>query len=342
MNKELLKQMIEEKIVNVKKHKEIDIFIYNYSKKAQYDSVWNEVTTKCRGLIMDGEGKILARPFEKFFNLGELEGKEISLPSESFDVYEKVDGSLGILYWIGDKPFIATRGSFDSDQAKHATELLHKKYSDTFNKLDKTKTYLFEIIYPSNRIVVDYGDYDDLVLLAIRETETGKDLPLEDIGFPLIKRYDGDKDFTKLKDLQEDNKEGFVIQYESGFRVKIKFDEYVRLHRILTNISNKSIWELLSKGEELDELIEKVPDEFFKWVMKTKKDLLNRYEDIEEQCTWVFKPETEFESRREFAEYIKKQKYPVILFKINDKKDYSDYLWKLIKPEYSLPFKIEE
>lgn len=334
--------MIDEGYVNENKHKKENIFVYNYTKKAQYDSVWNEVTISHRGLIADEKGNVLARPFSKFFNLEELEGKEISLPKESFEVYEKMDGSLGILYWIEDKPFIATRGSFDSEQAIHGTEILHKKYSHIFSKLDRTKTYLFEIIYPGNRIVIDYGKYDDLVLLSIRETETGKDLPLKDIGFPLVKRYDGEKDFSKLKKLNKDNEEGFVIIFKSGLRVKIKFEEYVRLHRILTNVSNKSIWELLSKGEGLNELIEKVPDEFFDWVIKTKNELVESFDKIESQCKKEFKLEKEFESRKEFAEYTKKQKYPVILFKINDGKSYSEYLWKLIRPEYAPPFRNEE
>ena len=341
MENKLLKQMIDEGYVNKNKHKKENLFVYNYTKKTQYDSIWNEVTIAHRGLITDEKGNVLARPFSKFFNLEELEGKKIDAPKESFEVYEKLDGSLGILYWIEDKPFIATRGSFDSDQAIHGTKILHKKYSHLFNKLDKTKTYLFEIIYPKNRIVIDYGKYDDLVLLSIRETKTGEDLPLEDIGFPLVKKYDGENDFNKLKKLNKDNEEGFVIKFESGMRVKIKFEEYVRLHRILTNISNKSIWELLSKGEGLGELIEKVPDEFFDWVMKTKNELVESYDKIESQCKKEFKSEKEFESRKEFAEYVKKQKYPVILFKINDGKDYSEYLWKLIRPEYSPPFRDE-
>ena len=236
MEKELLQEMIEKKYVSVQEHSGGDLFIYNYTRQTQYDRVWNDVTTKCRGLIMNSKGEVIANPFEKFFNLEELENKDISIPNETFEVYEKLDGSLGILYWINDEPFIATRGSFVSDQACKGNEILFTKYKHTFGKLDKNKTYLFEIVYPENRIVIDYKDTEDLFLLAIRDTKTGKDLPLEDIGFPLVKRYDGVKDFRKLKELEEDNKEGFVIKFKSGFRMKVKLEEYKRLHRILTNV----------------------------------------------------------------------------------------------------------
>ncbi len=342
MKKELLNEMIEKGYVSVQKHPEEELYIYNYTRQAQYDWIWNEITLKCRGLILDGKGNIISNPFEKFFNIEELDNKEQKIPNEPFEVYEKMDGSLGILYWIGNEPFIATRGSFISEQAIEAEEILLKKYKNTFDKLDKSKTYLFEIIYPQNRIVVDYGDRRDLILLAIRDTKTGKDLPLEDIGFPLVKRYDGLNDFRKLKELEEDNKEGFVIKFESGFRMKVKFEEYKRLHRIFTNISNKSIWEILKDGGDFKEIIERVPDEFHKWLDKTREGLLKEYKDIEETAKKEYKPISDFGSVREFAEYTKKQSYPPILFRIKDEKDYSEFIWKKIRPKYSRPFKDED
>lgn len=75
--------------------------------------MWNHATLTCRGLIADSEGTILARPSTKFFNLEQVE----QLPDEPFEVYEKLDGSLGILYWLDDEPYISTRGSFESPQS---------------------------------------------------------------------------------------------------------------------------------------------------------------------------------------------------------------------------------
>lgn len=342
MNKELLKEMIDKGYVSVQKHPDEDLYIYNYTKQAQYEWLWNEVTKKCRGLIMDVEGNIVANPFEKFFNIEELDAKEQTLPDESFEVYEKVDGSLGILYWIDGKPAIATRGSFTSEQAMEANKILFEKYKHTFDDLDKSKTYLFEIIYPQNRIVVDYGKERDLFLLAIRDTKTGEELPLEDIGFQIVKRHDGIKDFRKLKELEEDNKEGFVVKFKSGFRMKVKFDEYKRLHRIFTNVSNKSIWEILKDGGDFKELVERVPDEFHKWLNETKEALTKSYNNIEETAKKEFKPVEEFDSVKDFAEYAKKQTFPSILFKMKDNKDYSEFIWKQIRPKYSKPFKSDD
>ena len=134
----------------------------------------------------------------------------------------KMDGSLGILYWLNDRPFIATRGSFTSEQSQHATEVLYSRYQHAFDKLDRGAHDLFEIIYPQNRIVVDYGSMDDLVLLTVIDNETGNER-IEDIGFPIVKKFDGINDLQELKALEENNKEGFVVRFKDGFRVKMKF-----------------------------------------------------------------------------------------------------------------------
>ena len=329
----VLEKMIQDGYLEVQKHPEKALFIYNYSAKAQYDRVWNEITLACRGLIMNEFDELIARPFPKFFNLGEQENQII--PNENFEVFEKMDGSLGILYWIEDKPFIASRGSFASQQAKKATQLLHTIYKDTFDKLEKDKTYLFEIIYPENRIVVDYGAMEALVLLAVIDTQTGLDLPLPDIGFPLVKYYKGMKDIHTLKLLAEENKEGFVVKFASGLRYKVKFEEYLRLHRLLTQISNIKIWEHLKENQSFEAILDRVPDEFYDWVRKTVKELENAFEEIEQQCRKDFKV---LEDRKTTAQYFLQCQYPKILFAMLDERDYKPIVWKMLRPEFQKAF----
>ncbi len=328
--------MIEQKLVSVQKHPEADLFIYNYSAKVQYDKLWNEATLAARGLILDSNMNYVSRPFIKFFNLQEVE-KE--LPNAPFEAFEKLDGSLGILYWIGEKPFIATRGSFISEQARHATEVLYSRYSSLFYKLDKNKTYLFEIIYPLNRIVVDYGNLDDLILLAVIDNSTGLDVTVPEIGFPIVKRYDGINDLQQLKKLEDDKKEGFVLKFKNGLRVKVKFAEYIKLHRIITGVSNVAIWEHLSEGKSFDEILERVPDEFYNWVKQTQKDLTDKYNEILTESKAVFK---EFETRKETALYFQQQRYPHVLFSMLDGKTPDKIIWRMIRPAYSKPFKVDE
>jgi RNA ligase len=340
IRKEDITPFIEDKYITEVKHPQGKLYIYNYTPKAQYERVWTKETLQCRGLILDELGNIVARPFPKFFNLEEYQEK---IPNEPFEVYEKLDGSLGILYFYENQPYIATRGSFTSVQASKGNEILYQKYKENFAKLNPQLTYLFEIIYPDNRIVVDYGNKQDLILLAIIETATGQEISLNsteaEIGFTIAKCYDGIHDIKFLKSLETGNQEGFVIRFQSGLRLKVKFEEYKRLHRILTGVSSKSIWEILKDSKSLEMLLDKVPDEFYQWVEDTKNNLLAEYQVIENQCKEEFK---ELGDRKETAVYFQTCKYPSILFAMLDRKDYSQAIWKLIKPKFEKPFCVDE
>ncbi|RYZ20784.1 MAG: 2'-5' RNA ligase, partial [Sphingobacteriales bacterium] len=287
----------------------------------------------CRGLILDAAHNIVARPFKKFFNLGEHKPEDI--PALPFEVYEKMDGSLGILYWHNDRPYIATRGSFSSEQAKKANELLYRDYSHTFAQLDRSKTYLFEIIYPENRIVLDYGDEEKLVLLAVTDIQSGTSCPLPDIGFPLVTRYDGIQDLAAVQAMNDDAKEGFVIRFANDMRLKIKFSEYLRLHRIVTQISSVDIWEYMQSEHSFDEILDKVPDEFYQWVKRTRARLQEQYDAIESRCRADFK---EVDSRKETAMYFMTCPYPAVLFAMLNRKRYAPIIWKMIRPKFEKPF----
>jgi RNA ligase len=335
-----LHQLIAGRYVSVQRHPTADLFIYNYTAKTQYERLWNEWTLACRGLILDGEDNVVGRPFVKFFNLDELDPTQI--PAEPFEVYEKMDGSLGILYWLNDTPYIATRGAFISEQAQRATRLLHERYAHTFGRLDRSKTYLFEIIYPENRIVVNYGDREDLVLLAIIDRATGHDESLdgaESLGFSVVKRYDGMADFETLRAHNDPNAEGFVIKFQNGLRAKIKLAEYVRLHRILTGVSNLAIWEYMVAGKSMDELLEAVPDEFYHWVKQTKAQLEANYAQIEAECQACFR---DLGDRKANALYYQTQRYPSVLFNMLDNKPYNQIIYKHIRPTFQKAFKVDE
>lgn len=138
-------------------HETEGLTIWNYTAKCQFERAWDEYTRMARGLITDSVGNIIARPFPKFFNYGETEEtKTENLPKDIPIVTVKLDGSLGIQYYLGNKLYIATRGSFTSEQAIWATKWMQERF--TQNNFVSGYTYLYEIIYPENKIVVDYGN----------------------------------------------------------------------------------------------------------------------------------------------------------------------------------------
>jgi RNA ligase len=397
-----LEKYYENGLLHKQTHPTLDLTIWNYSPKVQYEKLWDDITLQCRGLVTNSKGEIVARPFKKFFNYEEHKPEDI--PNENYIVYEKMDGSLGILFyyeyelseerryniWFNnnyetgmerffdsnnlpdfDDPYyeptpktkgewiLATRGSFTSPQAIKGKEILDRKYDVSL--LRKDNTYLFEIIYPENRIVVDYKGEEKLVLLGAIHTETSNEVPdsslffTQESGFELVTIYKTwGEGYDLLKEEISKDREGYVIRFKSGFRMKIKGDEYVRLHKILTNISNRDIWEYLKDNKPFDELLERVPDEFNDWVKETVRDLRYGCFQLRERAGKLhdgfrygkFGDRNPEPSKKEYAEFVMKQQkvlHPIMfaMWEGNNKK-VDEIIWKLIKPKYSKPFKNDE
>lgn len=282
-----------------------DLVLYNYTEKTTYDKMWNKYTMECRGLILNKvTGETVARPFPKFFNLSELENKELgSIPvGESYKVYDKADGSLGILYQDTDGSYkIATRGSFESDQAKIAKEMLNNTVK-TFPLEVRDYTLCFEIIYPENRfndgarLVCDYGDTKTLILLAAINKTSGKSLSYQKLvdmaqimNLPVVKQFDYTiEQLVEMKKTLSVTQEGWVVQFESGFRVKIKGNEYCKLQKILNSISPISIWEKMQDDEEFkltDQYKSLIPEEILPEVNELESKLKAKYVHIAQEVT---------------------------------------------------------
>ncbi|MDR2824054.1 MAG: T4 RnlA family RNA ligase [Prevotellaceae bacterium] len=334
---ELLKKMVEKRFVNVQKHSRYPLWLYNYSKRAQHRDMWNEATVACRGMIMDRDLNIVSRPFKKFFNYWES-ATEKNMPDEPFVVTEKIDGSLGISYCYEGVWGIATRGSFEGKQAMRANRMLHEKYRKCLPKMRPELTYLFEIIYPENRIIVDYGDREELVLLAVIDTETGVEIvDYEYIGFPKLKTYDINsfEDVIKLKETGADNAEGVVMRFASGLRLKVKFEGYMRLHSIMLGMTGIKVWNYISKGNDIDRLYDLSTEEQKYWLQRTSQRILADYCAVKQQITDEFHALSCFTSKKEAAEFIAGREHEAILFALLNDKPVEKMLWQMVKPEES-------
>jgi len=328
----ILNQYHEQGLLYKQVHPTLPLTIWNYSEKVQYESLWDEVTIQCRGLVTDDIGNVVARPFRKFFNMEECKHNS----TEDFEVFEKMDGSLGIVFKYNGEVIYATRGSFTSDQAKW-TANYGKEYNFQSILVDGF-TYLFEIIYPENRIVVDYGGQERLVLLGIINTETGEELSYDDIIIvprDIVKKYDGIRDYSELKGKVEQNAEGFVVRFCNGDRMKIKGEEYLRLHKIMTNLSTTAVWEVLSNGGTMDSLLKDVPDEFYQKIQEYSFDLVLRHSNImKDYLLYHTDIILKVKDRKSFADEAKRYSHPSLLFGLLDGKDISPNIWKIIKPEF--------
>lgn len=150
---------------------------------AEHKNCWNFFERVSRGLILHAKtGEIVARAFDKFFNW-QAYGR--SSDAALVRVMEKMDGSLGILYRHHHEYKVATRSDFTNPQCQFANHFI-KRFD--LSDLAEEYTLIFEIIYPKNRIIVDYQDRKDLVLLAVRNRVTGEYLAWEKV-IDLAKHY---------------------------------------------------------------------------------------------------------------------------------------------------------
>jgi RNA ligase len=319
---DLLEKYYNDKLLIKQNHPNLPLIIWNYSPKTQYERLWDDLTLMCRGLVTDDKGNIIARSFNKFFNLEE----EKNIPNEPYEIYEKLDGSLIILFWYNNKLIVSSKGSFVSDHAIQAKRIINNY---DLSSLDVSKTYCFELVAPWNRIVCSYPK-EELFLLA-KFDSLGNEYSIDYYqNFPLVKKYNH-LDIHQIKETISEDREGVVVKFQSGKRIKIKGDEYKRLHKLVTGLSEKSILELLKNDQSLESILDKVPDEFYQWAKNTEDKFVSKFKEIENECKKVYK---EFDTRKEAAFYFLQQKYPQVLFSMLDKQDITNIIWKIVEKNY--------
>jgi len=318
-----------------------DLFIFKYTQETHIKDLWNDTNRVARGIVFRSDGTVVARPFAKFFNLHERpETEPNALPwDEGVEVYEKLDGSCGAGYvdsrgnWS-----LATPGSLISDQAVEGTRILHEGQYD-LSALPLDCTPVFEIIYPENRIVVDYSGRRELVLLAIFEHNGVEWHPARvdriatDCGFARPKRYE-----INLRDEIpfEDNHEGYVVRFGNGFRVKVKSPAYLRVHRILNHMSPKGVIDLI-RGKEYGVTVGQLP-----------KELAKEFDDVRAYVQGIFNEIlTNAHGRlnlmlEELGQNVPRKNYAIwvsknvpnaesgFVFALLDGKDIEDKIWKLV------------
>lgn len=338
----LLEQHVEDRYVVRQKHPTLDLWVYNYAAKAQFENYWNDITTFTRGLILDQQYNLIGRGFAKFFNYEQVVDQiPVNVP---YKIYNKYDGSfIGVTKYQG-QLLIWSRGSFTSPQATNARLIFDKLYSP--DSIEEGKTFCFEVIYPQNRIVVNYGNTETLVLLAVMDNN---DLTVEHSvdkyidKFQIVESYDISTPIDQLRaTLNDDSKEGVVLHYTNGFRVKIKFDEYCRLHKILNGINEGWVWDNLRNNKSSLENLSNIPDEFYRWIEKTEQTLKSKYLELkrkhETTFAEIYPSHLKDKSRKEQAFQILQVSQQSgliagVLFNLLDNKDYQDVLWKNIKPQ---------
>lgn len=345
-----------------------NLVLFDYTDKCTYDRAWNDVTIWARGIVFNrNTGELVAAPFPKFWNYEELQNPQNTSDPENemskakvklfnniknnvnYQVFNKEDGSLGIIYHDGNEWQVNTRGSFESVQSVKAKEML-KKYDLT--DLDKDITLLCEIIYPENKIVVDYKGEEKLVLLAANNRKSLIEVPrfqleqiCNQIKIPLVEQfsYTIEQMMELKKTLPKDN-EGFIIRFDDGLRVKIKGEEYLRIHKLISQVTPLAFFESMEDGKVRADFLKELPEEYRKEADEIVKKLEDNYMNVKHQAIYefanaypsVYELEDRDKSiRKQIGLNMKLYKHSGAFFAILDqnKKSFDNYIMKIIRPK---------
>lgn len=283
---ELFERHINEKNINLRSHPDNDdLVIANYSQTVQFNALWDDVTLHTRGLIFNRDtGDIIARPWKKFFNHSQEEADDLN-NANNIEVTDKMDGSL-IIGWRDRSGTLraSTKGSFASEMVPIAEDILSGYNTD----IDPDWTPLFEVIYPENRIVVNYRDTRDLFALGAVNIATGEIVgPHDDVlanwNGPRTKTFTASSLDEVLSMSPRDNAEGVIVRdRDNGGMIKIKQEDYIKLHRVATNVTTLNIWDHLQDGT-INEMIEVTPDELYDDLHDHINKFTNRHEEIKNE-----------------------------------------------------------
>lgn len=326
------------------------LFILNYTDKTTYERKWNIHTLNNRGTVYEtATNKLVSRPFKKFFNLCELNTRKQKrlLERKSYTVHEKCDGSMIHIFRYEGKWWCCTRGSFTSDQAIKASELLNNYRMDL---VAPVYTLVCEVIYPSNKIIVNYGDQEKLVLLAAFNKHTCREESLTytevisiGSGIELAKRYKYSiEQCIELQKTLPKDEEGFVIRFDNGERVKVKGEEYLKIARVLSHCSPLSLWKTMEKGKVSGKVKAEIPEEIYPEIEPIITRLENKFKCIinDIACSFIRNmPESMLGDNLDYKKigvFLKDKNFPhqSCFFNLmrGNNKAIEKYIMKLIKP----------
>ena len=192
----------------------------------------------------------------------------------------------------------------------------------------KECTYCFEVIYPENRIVVDYDTLEDLFLISITHTKSGKEVNIDQTGFQSVRKFETNGVlFNEWLSHDVYNEEGYVMKIDS-LRVKIKFSNYIHKHKI-KHLSEEQIRKCFKRKGYVN--LEDIPDEGYDEVRSVVAKLENQFKSKENECFREYEDILEKNrTPRDVIDAIKGSKHASILFCIHAKKTYNTLILKML------------
>ena len=325
------------------------------------DPVGSSVRRECRGLIFGTDGKLISRPYHKFFNVGEKEETQLDKINlyEPHVVLEKLDGSMIRPIPTADGFRLATKAGI-TDIAEQAEQFIadDPHYSTFINKcIQKGTTPIFEWCSRKNRIVIDYPE-DQLILTGIRYLDTG-DYVVHDImkryavawSIPVVKAVNGlavqNIDlFVKQVREWENGEEGVVVRFDSGHMVKIKCADYVLRHKSKDSISQEKNVLQTILSDSVDDLIPLLTPEDGERIQRFQNAFWMSVDDLASEMADLYNAGNfMYPEKKDFAvEFVQKKILPIhapIMYAMKGGKGSKEVIVEMIHKSISTQTKID-
>lgn len=331
--RELLLNYPLSEVYSICKDKKINIkaeghyLIFNYDIGADF---YDPYVQEARGIIIDIKEKdypVVCLPFRKFGNY--WEGYADKIDWNTATIQEKIDGSIMKL-WHSPSGFwqLSTNSCVRAVQAQVANHDM--SYADLFEQainfkdikaeeLNKDYTYIFELVSPYNKIVVNYP-ITKIYHIGTRNNITGEEL-YTNIGIDHPKEYSLSKYglsecIALVNDLckTEGMKEGFVVVDDKYNRIKVKTTEYLMAHKVHNNgASHKELLELVI-NDNIPDTIKQVCKVDILYYQYKIAELLEEIKNFVDYAEAIF-TESNF-NRKELALRIKNMPYASFAFEV--------------------------
>ena len=230
-----------------------------------YDLVhsdFNEpICQECRGLIVDAENDYepVRMAFRKFFNIDEPFAAAIDWDTATAS--EKVDGSIISVWYHDGKWHVSTNNCIHAENAVYDRkgnnfrtlfDVAAKNSGFSFDRLDKTRCYTFELVSPESRVVILYPE-TRLYHLLTRDIRTLEEIE-EDIGVEKPTRYPltSEASIRATVEALGSEHEGVVVKDAFGNRVKIKTKTYLMMHHLRSNMSLPNAVQLVRMNDHAE------------------------------------------------------------------------------------------
>lgn len=329
LKNERLEKLIDLYKIRVNRHQKYPNLVC--LKYSQIESPMAEkIVQQSRGIILD-ESKnweIVSYSYDKFFNYGEPLAEKIDWHTAT--VYDKLDGSLMVLYYYDNQWQVQSSGTADGTGEVNGfnfsfAELFWRVWQELNYTLPREKDYCFsfELLTPFNRIVVQQNQ-NNLVLHGVRNIKTlAEEKPeiwAEKYGFSLVKKFPLSnwqeiiKSAEKLPPLEA---EGYVICDAKFNRIKVKSSQYVAWSHFRSSFSTRKMLQIILANEG-DEFLNYYPE----WT-KLYQQIEEKYQKLIVEIREKYEQYKDISVQKDFALAIKDLSYSGILFALRGGKSSS-------------------